>query len=387
MYKFWISIDFNYDYIMEFDSLLEAHISLGDSSTIIGITEFVPSLPKGIRNNNKRLRRWLVLGAGIQADVMDSTNVHTMETVGETELKHTDVEYDLTEFHTAHWRTRQEVNRYLREEYHAVHETLWHNGYSGSLWGTIADHKQPPLQRAAQLTGCRISGSVMVNKVAGNLHVTMGRSPTPPVSVNNQNWGSGILVRAKVELISWNGFEAVPNMEADAFAADSNMSTDAAPPYPGVGPLLRSINRGWCFDRHLPHAGGHIHISLFPDFHTNFSHRIERFSFGESSTGIFDPLEGEEKLTNHGNYRYQYYIQVVPTDVVSLSGRVTSTYQYSVTEQQRGIDHESNSHGTPGINFRYQFFPLKVRVIKYTAPQWKFAVRVVAMLGGVHMII
>ncbi|UYV69786.1 hypothetical protein LAZ67_7000728 [Cordylochernes scorpioides] len=27
-------------------------------------------------------------------------------------------------------------------------------------------------------------------------------------------------------------FEAVPNMEADAFAADSNMSTDAAPPYP-----------------------------------------------------------------------------------------------------------------------------------------------------------
>ncbi|UYV62798.1 RNF20 [Cordylochernes scorpioides] len=30
--------------------------------------------------------------------------------------------------------------------------------------------------------------------------------------------------------------------QADAFAADSNMSTDAAPPYPGVGPLLRSIN-------------------------------------------------------------------------------------------------------------------------------------------------
>ncbi|UYV74683.1 ERGIC2 [Cordylochernes scorpioides] len=248
---------------------------------------------------------------------MDSTNVHTMETVGETELKHTDVEYDLTEFHTAHWRTRQEVNRYLREEYHAVHETLWHNGYSGSLWGTIADHKQPPLQRAAQLTGCRISGSVMVNKVAGNLHVTMG------------------------------SYMIIYNLDYRLELQD-----------------------------------------------TNFSHRIERFSFGESSTGIFDPLEGEEKLTNHGNYRYQYYIQVVPTDVVSLSGRVTSTYQYSVTEQravcvyqQRGIDHESNSHGTPGINFRYQFFPLKVRVIKYTAPQWKFAVRVVAMLGGVHMII
>ncbi|UYV82273.1 NAPA, partial [Cordylochernes scorpioides] len=33
------------------------------------------------------------------------------------------------------------------------------------------------------------------------------------------------------------GFEAVPNMEADAFAADSNMSTDAAPPYPWSGTL------------------------------------------------------------------------------------------------------------------------------------------------------
>ncbi|UYV85174.1 hypothetical protein LAZ67_X004807 [Cordylochernes scorpioides] len=39
------------------------------------------------------------------------------------------------------------------------------------------------------------------------------------------------------------GFEALPNTEADAFAADSNMSTDAAPPYPWSGPLLRSINR------------------------------------------------------------------------------------------------------------------------------------------------
>ncbi|UYV76721.1 hypothetical protein LAZ67_14001873 [Cordylochernes scorpioides] len=38
---------------------------------------------------------------------------------------------------------------------------------------------------------------------------------------------------------------AIPNMEAEAFAVDSNMSTDAAPPHPGVGPLLRSIN--WNF--------------------------------------------------------------------------------------------------------------------------------------------
>ncbi|UYV68631.1 SMG8 [Cordylochernes scorpioides] len=40
------------------------------------------------------------------------------------------------------------------------------------------------------------------------------------------------------DLMEWGvGFKAVPNMEADAFAADSNMSTDAAPPYPWSGTL------------------------------------------------------------------------------------------------------------------------------------------------------
>ncbi|UYV82945.1 SOS1 [Cordylochernes scorpioides] len=39
-------------------------------------------------------------------------------------------------------------------------------------------------------------------------------------------------------------FEAVPNMEADAFAADSNMSTDTAPPYPWSGTLAEVYQLG-----------------------------------------------------------------------------------------------------------------------------------------------
>ncbi|UYV78301.1 hypothetical protein LAZ67_16000903, partial [Cordylochernes scorpioides] len=38
-------------------------------------------------------------------------------------------------------------------------------------------------------------------------------------------------------------FKAIPNLEADTFAVNSNLSTDAAPPYPWRWPLLRSINR------------------------------------------------------------------------------------------------------------------------------------------------
>lgn len=49
----------------------------------------------------------------------------------------------------------------------------------------------------------------------------------------------------------------------------------------------------------LSFPGGHIHISSFlTDKEHNFTHRINRFSFGEPSPGIIHPLEGEEKITN-----------------------------------------------------------------------------------------
>lgn len=42
-------------------------------------------------------------------------------------------------------------------------------------------------------------------------------------------------------------------------------------------------------------ASGHIHISnMFDDVPLNFSHRINRFSFGEAASGIVHPLEGDE---------------------------------------------------------------------------------------------
>lgn len=60
---------------------------------------------------------------------------------------------------------------------------------------------------------------------------------------------------------------------------------------------------------------------------------------------------------------YQYFIQVVPTDIQSVSGFTRSTYQYSVKDQQRPIDHDMDSHGSPGIYFKYDMSALKVRCI------------------------
>lgn len=46
---------------------------------------------------------------------------------------------------------------------------------------------------------------------------------------------------------------------------------------------------------HFPR--GHVHISpMFDNNQLNFSHRINRFSFGDATSGIVHPLEGDEKI-------------------------------------------------------------------------------------------
>ena len=107
---------------------------------------------------------------------------------------------------------------------------------------------------------------------------------------------------------------------------------------------------------------GHAHLAtLFDDNEANFTHRIDKFSFGDPHGSIIQPLEGDEKFaTTASQMKYQYFIEIVPTDIQTLSG-TWRTYQYSVKELIRPVDHDSGSHGTPGIYFRYDMSALKVR--------------------------
>jgi len=76
---------------------------------------------------------------------------------------------------------------------------------------------------------CRVHGSLNINKVAGNFHITAGKSLS------------------------------------------------------------------------VPH--GHIHISAFmTDRDYNFTHRINKFSFGGPSPGIVHPLEGDEKIADNSKF-------------------------------------------------------------------------------------
>lgn len=84
-------------------------------------------------------------------------------------------------------------------------------------------------------------------------------------------------------------------------------------------------------------ASGHIHIdSFFDDAPLNFTHRINRFSFGDTTAGIVHPLEGDERIITDSTTMAQYFIEVVPTDIHSFMSHI-KTFQYSVKENVRPI--------------------------------------------------
>lgn len=105
--------------------------------------------------------------------------------------------------------------------------------------------------------------------------------------------------------------------------------------------------------------GNHAHVvNMFNNAPSNFSHRIDNFSFGENSDQVHNALNYELKLADKENTMFQYFVNVVSTEI----GREIGTYQYSVTEKLRIIDHDFGSHGSAGIFFKYDISPIKVKV-------------------------
>ena len=135
----------------------------------------------------------------------------------------------------------------------------------------------------------------------------------------------------------------------------------------------------------VPHIQGHAHINAFVPSHlVNFSHRIDRFTFGESAPWIIDPLEGTHVVTSDHSHIYQYYLQIVPTFVKTKFQTFTSN-QYSVTERNRHINHTAGSHGLPGVFFKYDIYSLMVSIKEERNSFIMFLVKLCALVGGVFV--
>ncbi|KAL5969393.1 Endoplasmic reticulum-Golgi intermediate compartment protein 2 [Taenia solium] len=130
----------------------------------------------------------------------------------------------------------------------------------------------------------------------------------------------------------------------------------------------------------------HIHIApLDPSSRRNFSHRIHHLSFGTPLESYIHPLDAEEVISDDPALMYQYFIEVVPTTFRTRIEEL-DTYQYAVTEQARSINHNNQSHGVPGVFFRYDVFPVRVEVDVSggnSASVVRLLVRLSAIIGGV----
>ncbi|XP_039617804.1 endoplasmic reticulum-Golgi intermediate compartment protein 2 [Polypterus senegalus] len=133
----------------------------------------------------------------------------------------------------------------------------------------------------------------------------------------------------------------------------------------------------------IPHPRGHAHLAALVSHDTyNFSHRIDHLSFGEIVPGIINPLDGTEKISRKHNQMFQYFITIVPTKL-HTSQISADTHQYSVTEQERVIDHSAGSHGVSGIFMKYDISSLMVTVTEQHMPFWQFAIRFCGIVGGI----
>ncbi|KAL5111638.1 Endoplasmic reticulum-Golgi intermediate compartment protein 2 [Taenia crassiceps] len=130
----------------------------------------------------------------------------------------------------------------------------------------------------------------------------------------------------------------------------------------------------------------HIHIApLDPSSRRNFSHRIHHLSFGTPLESYIHPLDAEEVISDDPALMYQYFIEVVPTTFRTRMEEI-DTYQYAVTEQARSINHKNQSHGVPGVFFRYDVFPVRVEVDVSgggSSSVARLLVRLSAIIGGV----
>ncbi|KAG9295719.1 hypothetical protein G9A89_001736 [Geosiphon pyriformis] len=114
----------------------------------------------------------------------------------------------------------------------------------------------------------------------------------------------------------------------------------------------------------------HVHdLQPFLDDTTkhDFSHIIHHLSYGPIVDGVINPLDGEKKIIQEGNYQYQYFHKVVATQFHYLNGTSIYTNQFSVTQYERDLSghaKKSNSHshgsGLPGVFFYYEISPMLI---------------------------
>ncbi|KAI0036532.1 Sec1-like protein [Vararia minispora EC-137] len=217
----------------------------------------------------------------------------------------------------------------------------WSFGNPGAIEQCVEEHWSERLQEQSS-EGCNINGRVRINKVAGNIQLSPGRSFQAAAS---------------------NIYELVPYLKEDGNRHD----------------FSHTIHR--------------LQFSTDDEYNPGKAAVSKRLR--EQLNIAQNPLDGHIARTSKAQWMFQYFLKVVSTQFVALDGRKTQSHQYSVTQFERdlstghggqtaeGVQVQHGGAGVPGAFFNFEISPIEVRHIETRQSFAHFLTSTCAIVGGV----
>lgn len=156
-------------------------------------------------------------------------------------------------------------------------------------------------------------------------------------------------------------------------------------------------------DLHVKKVPATLHIGVAQHFKTefvktqdltsmltslDFSHSIDRLSFGPDFPGLVHVLNGRKKSTHQdeSTEHYHYDIHVIPTKYIEDGADEIAGHQYSVTEYMKVVSAKEADHQDfipSGLYLNYEFTPFEVKVTSSYKSLWHFLTECCAIIGGI----
>ncbi|KAJ3076960.1 hypothetical protein HDU98_010254 [Podochytrium sp. JEL0797] len=139
---------------------------------------------------------------------------------------------------------------------------------------------------------------------------------------------------------------------------------------------ITALGHGYMDGRHVPHEA------------MNFTHRVDKLSFGIDYPGLVNPLDSSLEIADGYFEMFQYFISIVPTIYVDKRrtfGSMILTNQYAVTDHKKIVGHETKEAGIPGIFMKYDVEPISVRITESRASFMHFLTRLCGITGGIYV--
>jgi hypothetical protein len=141
------------------------------------------------------------------------------------------------------------------------------------------------------------------------------------------------------------------------------------------------------------HAYGNIVGRLYSEgiFVSDLSHKINHISFGDETdiknikskfqVGILNPIDGTEKIDHVDSKVYEYYLKVVPTTYIDITGESLSVHQFTSNSNEN-----VNGRMITAIFFRYDISPILIRITQYQQQFFHFFIQICAIVGGLFTV-